>query len=220
MVTRQHPTDLGPSAPQLYVIIPPFEAIEALADQLAGALDGGDVAAVLVRLPQVDAAALTERAKMLASRVQAQGVALLLDDHPEIAVQAQADGAHAVGVNALRRALDLLKPDRMVGAGGLAARHDAMEAGEAGVDYVMFGEPDADGRRPAFDAILERVAWWAELFVVPCVAYAASLDEIAPLCEARADFIAIENLVFSDPRGPRAAIDDVTSRMRVVETAR
>jgi thiamine-phosphate pyrophosphorylase len=220
MVARQHPTDLEPSAPQLYVIIPPAQAIEALADQLADALDKGDIAAVLMRLPPIDDAASTERVKTLAPRVQEKGVALLLDDHPEIAVRAHADGVHAAGASAVRRALDLLKPDSMVGAGGLTTRHDAMQAGEAGVDYVMFGEPDPDGRRPAFDAILERVAWWAELFVVPCVAYAASLDEIAPLCEAHADFIAVENLVFSDPRGPRVAIDNVTSRVRAMETAR
>jgi thiamine-phosphate pyrophosphorylase len=220
MVARQHPTDLEPSAPQLYVIIPPVQAVEALADQLADALDEGDVAAVLMRLPQIDDTASTERVKMLASRVQGKGVALLLDDHPEIAVRARADGVHAADASAVRRALGLLKPDGMVGAGGLTTRDDAMQAGEAGVDYVMFGEPDAHGRRPAFDAILERVAWWAELFVVPCVAYAVSLDEIAPLCEAHADFIAVENLVFSDPRGARVAINEVASRMRAVETAR
>ena len=56
-----------------------------------------------------------------------------------------------------------------------------MVAGEAGADYVLFGEPDSEGDRPATEAILERVAWWAELFEPPCVAYAATLEEVAHL---------------------------------------
>ena len=49
-----------------------------------------------------------------------------------------------------------------------------MLAAESGADYVMFGEPDADGARPPFEAIVERVEWWAEVFQIPCVAYAAA----------------------------------------------
>src|SRR5262249_39651765 len=113
----------------------------------------------------------------------------------------------------------LLKPQGIVGVGGLASRHDAMSAGEGGADYVMFGEPDPRGHRPTLDAIVERVAWWAELFVVPCVGYAAGLDEIEPLCAARAYFIAVGDLVFSDPRGVRAVLRDVTSRLRMTEPA-
>ena len=56
-----------------------------------------------------------------------------------------------------------LKPKYIAGCGGLATRHDAMLAGESGADYVMFGEPDRDGHRPRFEAVLERVAWWAEV---------------------------------------------------------
>jgi len=65
-----------------------------------------------------------------------------------------------------------------------------MAAAEAGADYVMFGEPD-NGERPAFAAIEERVAWWAEVFEAPCVAFAAGPDEVTPLVTAGADFIAL-----------------------------
>ena len=67
-----------------------------------------------------------------------------------------------------------LKPDRIAGVGGLATRHDSMAAGEAGADYVLFGEPDARGQRPSPEAIAERLQWWAELFEPPCVGFAAS----------------------------------------------
>jgi hypothetical protein len=74
-----------------------------------------------------------------------------------------------------------------------ASRHDAMLAGETGADYVLFGEPDRDGGRPRFEAVLERVVWWAEVMTIPCVGYAARIDEIAPLVEAGAEFVAIED---------------------------
>jgi thiamine-phosphate pyrophosphorylase len=106
-----------------------------------------------------------------------------------------------------------LKPDRIAGAGGLASRHDAMLAAEAGVDYVMFGEPDARGERPSFDAVLDRVAWWSEVFQSPCVAYAASLQEIQPLSAAGADFVALAPLVFSDSRGLAATLTDAAGRL-------
>src|SRR5919202_1185081 len=91
--------------------------------------------------------------------VQAKGVALLLDGHPELVARAGADGAHLTGIDALTEALDTLKPERIAGAGGLPTRHDAMLAGERGADYLMFGEPG--DRRPGVDEITERVAWWA-----------------------------------------------------------
>ena len=79
-----------------------------------------------------------------------------------------------------------------------------MLAAEAGADYVMFGEPDASGRRPSFDAIVERVAWWAEVFEIPCVGFAGTLDEVEPLAAAGADFVALGDCVFAmDADGPR-----------------
>jgi len=172
-----------------------------------------------VRLSQADETALINCVKTLAAPVQNGGAALLIDGHPDLVRQTGADGTHATDADMLRSALTLLKPEGIVGAGELAGRDDAMGAGEAGADYVMFGEPDRAGERPSFQAIIERVEWWAELFVVPCVAYAASLDEIAPLCVAGADFIAVESLVLSDPRGPAAAVRDLASRLNVTEPA-
>ncbi len=88
----------------------------------------------------------------------------------------------------------------MQAAGGLASRDDAMTAAEAGADYVMFGEPDAAGARPSFAAVEDRIAWWAEVFEIPCVGYAASADEVAPLVKAGADFIALGDWLWRDPQ--------------------
>jgi thiamine-phosphate pyrophosphorylase len=89
-----------------------------------------------------------------------------------------------------------------------------MLAAEAGADYVMFGEPDATGHRPSFEAITERVAWWAEVFEAPCVALAGSLDEVEPLAAAGADFVALGDWALRDPRGCAEA----ARRLAVTET--
>jgi len=203
-------------APRLYLVTPQDPA--GLAGSLAQALAAADVAAVLLRLPAGDERDRINQAKALAPAVQDKGAALLLDGHPELAARAGADGAHLDGIDAFTAALATLKPERIAGCGGLDSRHAAMLAAEGGADYVMFGKPDADGRRPSFDAIAERVAWWAEVFEVPCVGYAASLDEVEPLAAAGADFVAVGECVFGDARGCAAAVADAARRLAVVET--
>jgi thiamine-phosphate pyrophosphorylase len=192
--------------PRLYLITPPLEEPAAFAPALEEALRAGDIAAVLLRLAAADERTRINRVKAIAPAVQRRDVALILDGMPEIAARAGADGAHLTGVEAFAAALALLKPDRITGAGGLASRHDAMLAAETGADYVMFGDPDRRGRRASLDETLERLSWWAELFEVPCVGYAASLDEVAALGETGADFIALGEWVWNEPKNLSAAI--------------
>src|SRR5262249_5196275 len=149
-------------APRLYLVTPPIAEAREFSAPLAAALGAGDVAAVLLRLADADERTLINRIKALAAPVQGKDVALLIDGRAEFAARAGADGAHLTGIAAFREAVECLKPDRIAGSGGLASRHDAMLAAEQGADYVMFGEPNADGERPAFSSIKERVAWWAE----------------------------------------------------------
>jgi thiamine-phosphate pyrophosphorylase len=214
--SRRSAADKGRSAPRLYLVTPPLDA-PALAAKLAEALAAADVAAVLVRAPADANAGLIERVRAVAPAVQDRGVAFLIEGHPEIVEPAGADGAHLTGVAAFDAALPLLKPRYIVGCGGLGSRHDAMVAGERGADYVMFGEPDTDDRRPAFAAVLDRVAWWAELFEIPCVGCAMNLDEVAALAGAGADFVAIADLVWADPQGPGAAVARAAARLKTSE---
>jgi thiamine-phosphate pyrophosphorylase len=202
-------------APRLYLVAPQDPA--GLADRLADALGAADVAAVLLRLPASDERNQINHAKAIAPTVQSAGAALLLEGFAELTARAGADGSHLHGIEAFQAGLAALKPARIAGCGGLASRHDAMLVAEAGADYVMFGEPDANGRRPSFDAVAERVAWWAELFEVPCVGFAASLDEVGPLAAAGADFVAMD-CVFTDPGGTSAAVADAARRLARTET--
>ena len=205
--------------PRLYVVTPAVGDPAALAGPLHEIFGAVDVAAVLLRLQDADERSLINRVKAAAPGVQAAGAALLLDGRPGIVARAGADGAHLSGSDTLLAGLSSLKPDFIAGAGGLHSRHDAMVAAETGADYVMFGEPDAGGQHPSRDAVIERVAWWAEVFEIPCVGYASALEAIDGLVVAGADFIAVGAALFEDPRGPKAAAADAAARLTLAETA-
>ncbi|HKS65167.1 MAG TPA: thiamine phosphate synthase [Xanthobacteraceae bacterium] len=202
------------AAPRLYLVTPPVADPDAVANDLADALNATDIAAVLLRLAEGDESAQLDRIKALRILIQSNGAALLLDGHAELCARGETDGAHLTGIDAFTAAAPALKPARIAGCGGLNTRHDAMLAGEAGADYVMFGEPDTGGRRPSFDAILERVEWWAQTLTIPCVAYAASLDEGEALAAAGADFIALGENVWRDARAVAAAASLGTDPVR------
>lgn len=206
--------------PRLYAVIDGDRDPAAAAEAFGPASAAADIAAVLLRFaPDADDGTVVRRAKALAGPVQRRGAALLLENHAALASEAGADGAHCTGAEAVQAALAKLKPDRIVGAGGLSSRHAAMVAAEAGADYVMFGEPGADGARPAFSAILERVAWWTEIFETPCVGFAADLDELAALARAGAEFVAVGGMLWNDSRGPAAALVEAARRLHATELA-
>jgi thiamine-phosphate pyrophosphorylase len=205
-------------APRLYLVTPEIEDAADFARTLSDALGAGDIAAVLLRLKKADERTQINRIKTLAGVVQSTEVALVLDGMPELAARGGADGAHLNGVESFMASASALKPDRIAGCGGLDSRDDAMTAAEQGADYVLFGEPDADGERPSFEAILERVEWWAQLFQVPCVAFAANADEVGLLAAKGADFVAVQ-YVWDDPRGVNLAVADAASKLVVEVTA-
>src|SRR5205814_1785922 len=162
--------------------------------------------------------------KALAPAIQNAGAALLLDGqvldgHVELVARGGADGAHLSGIAALEDALPSLKPDRIAGVGGLATRHDSMAAGEAGADYVLFGEPDGNGARPSTDAIAERLQWWDELFEPPCTGFAVSRDEAGEFAAAGADFVLVGDLIWADPRGAEAALAEIQQAIRQAHAA-
>ncbi|MCG2627614.1 thiamine phosphate synthase [Bradyrhizobium sp. WYCCWR 13023] len=206
-------------APRLYLATPdvddPASLLAALPDLLAAA----DVAAVLVRLKETDQRTMISRIKALAPVVQNAGAALLVDGHPEIVARGGADGAHLSNIAALEDAMPSLKPDRIAGVGGLETRHESMNAGEMGADYVLFGEPDAKGQRPQAQAIAERLDWWAELFEPPCVGFATSIEEAYDFAASGADFVLVGDFIWADPRGPKAALIEADAAIKKAFTA-
>jgi thiamine-phosphate pyrophosphorylase len=183
---------------RLYLITPALADASAFAPKLEAALDAGDVASLLVRL-----AAGADPKRVVAPLLDiaaARDVALLIEDDPRLAARLGADGVH-VSFDAVAEPVASFKGQRIVGAGGVGLRDDAMAAGEAGADYVMFGEDE--GESP--EATLERVEWWAPIFETPCVAYAGTLEEVAALAAAGADFVALGEAVWDAP-DPAAAV--------------
>ena len=192
--------------PRLYLVTPRFADPAKFLPELEAALGAADIAAVLLRFAEADERTLINRGKTVATAVQRRDVALILDGYPELAARIGADGAHLTGVGTFAAALALLKPDRIAGAGGLDSRHDAMLAGEAGADYVMFGEPDEHGSRLPFEDVQERLEWWAGLVEIPCVGYAANLDEVTALVQTGAEFVALGEWIWTEPQGATAIV--------------
>lgn len=205
--------------PRIYLGTPAVDDPSALVSNLPGLLASADVAAVLLRLKMSDQRGMISTVKTLAPAIQNAGAALLLEGHVELIARAGADGAHLSGIAALEEALPTLKPDRIAGVGGLETRHDSMLAGELGVDYVLFGELDAHGKRPSVEAVAERLDWWAELFEPPCIGYAASREEAYEFARAGADFVLVDDAVWADPRGASTALAEIGQAIRQAHAA-
>lgn len=205
------PADM-PHRPEtrLYLVTPPIAPPEfpQLLDEVIAA---GDVASVLIFGDARDPRAYQSLARPLVSLVQARGAAALLRGDTQLVGRTGADGFHADADHAaLEAALGDLKPDRIVGAGNLRSRHDAMTAGEAGADYVFFGQlgQSDEERGNAVELLIERAEWWQPIFEIPCVVHAPTLDAAGPLARAGADFVALGNALWQET-DPVAAIAGV-----------
>lgn len=190
---------------RLMLITPELAETEAFLPGFQAALAAGDVAAVVIRLEPADDRTRLARAKPLIAAAQDAGAAALLagDSIEDIVGKSGADGLHVFDLAAALEAVERFAPEKIVGCGPLASRDDAMSAGEAGVDYVTFG--DLEGERP-FDATLDRVSWWTPIFQTPCVGIANDLDDVSALAEADAEFAAVGEAVWRHEQGPAAAV--------------
>ncbi len=205
---------------RLFLITPALADPSGFVEPLGAAFAAGDVACLLVRHTARDERDAKALVRTIAAVAHPHGTALLVENDPRVAAHTDADGVHIAGVGEhLTEALERLKPERIVGCGGLGLRDDAMLAGETDVDYLMFGEPRADGSLPAREDTLARVQWWAEIFNVPCVGFAQTLADVEPLARAGAEFVALGDAVWTDPRGPAAAVVDAWASLRVAAAA-
>lgn len=187
---------------------PAFEPAR-LAEVLAPALDAGDVGALQIRLKDAPDDAVRRAVDALRPVAQARGVAVLLNDRADLAVETGCDGAHLGQTDgdhaAARRALG---PERTLGLTCHASRHLAMEAGEAGADYVAFGAffPTAT-KETQHRAEPDLLAWWSGVFELPCVAIGGiTANNCAPLVRAGADFLAVVGAVWGHPDGAAAGV--------------
>ncbi|WP_375461478.1 thiamine phosphate synthase [uncultured Enterovirga sp.] len=198
--------------PDLYLVTPLIEDAEAFVPALREACGAAPVMAVLIRLAPADERTLLRRVKILSAAIEAHGAAAIVSDPGgevdlvALVTRGGADGGHASDPERLQDLCERLKDGRNIGAGGLDTKHDAMVAGELGVDYVLFGEPGPDGRIPPISLVVERAAWWAEIFQNPCVAYAPTMDAVPILAATGAEFVALGEAVWTHADGPAAAM--------------
>lgn len=193
---------------QLYLISPPhFDP--GFPGQLKAALDGGPVAAFQLRLKDVEDFEVLRAGEALKPVLAAHDVALIVNDRADLAAQLGADGVHLGQEDgSVEAARKLLGHDAQIGVTCHDSRHLAMEASEAGANYVAFGAffPTAtkETRHRPDPAIL---SWWTVLSPLPCVAIGGITPEnAAPLVEAGADFVAVSRSVWQHPDGPGAAV--------------
>jgi thiamine-phosphate pyrophosphorylase len=173
---------------RLYLQLPakPSAKLEA---QLAEALASADAACVL--LCRGETPADKGWASRLIDLVQSRGVAVLVADDSELAERLGSDGIHLGVADTLRyaKARELLGASASIGVGCGLSRHDAMRVAEIGADYVAFGSPESS--IDAVNQIADLTAWWAEIFVVPCVAWNIDrVDDAERLAKLGADFVA------------------------------
>ena len=196
---------------RLYLLTPP--ALDAaFADRLAAALDAGDVGAVQLRLKDCDDDAVKRAAAALLPVCHARDRPLILNDRPDLAKAAGADGVH-VGQQdaACAPARLLLGAERIVGVTCHASIDLAIDAAEAGADYVAFGAffPSATKDNPAGQASVDILAQWSGTTTVPCVAIGGITPaNCGSLVAAGADFLAVIGAVWSHHAGPSTAVKE------------
>lgn len=199
----------SPERCRLYLITPPALDPASFRDTLAGALDAGDVACVQLRLKDVDDDAIRRACDILRPVVQSRDVAFILNDRPDLAAKTGCDGVHVGQEDAgYAEARAALGPERIVGVTCHDSIHLAMEAAEAGADYVAFGAFFPTGTKTAkTQADPDILRRWSAMTTIPCVAIGGiTVDNCGILVEAGADFLAVSAGIWAYPQGPAASV--------------
>ena len=193
---------------QLY-LISPLDVGGDFPDRLEAALSAPPVAAFQYRVKGLDQHEAARLAAPLQAICAAKDVAFIVNDHMALAKRLKADGVHlGQGDGDPKAARSLLGPGAQIGVTCHASRHLAMEAGEAGADYVAFGAffPTTT-KEVEHRADPEILTWWQGLFELPCVAIGGiTPDNAKLLVDAGADFLAVSGAVWNHPEGPAAAV--------------
>jgi thiamine-phosphate pyrophosphorylase len=199
---------------RLYLITPPQIAdVAGFAKTLETALGAGDVASLQLRLKgadgMIDMQATREVGRAVTALAQEAGVAVLVNDAPDLVKELSADGVHLGWTDLpVKTARGLLGPEAIIGATAKNSYHKAMQAGEDGADYVAFGAfyPTAT-KAETVPAELDLLQVWQAAMLIPCVAIGGiTVQNAAPLVTAGADFIAVSAGVWNHAEGPAAAV--------------
>ncbi|WP_347310221.1 thiamine phosphate synthase [Defluviimonas sp. SAOS-178_SWC] len=192
--------------PQIYLITPPDFGLETFPDQLARLLDGTEIACIRLAMAGSDADKIGRAADALRLVAHERDVALVVETHVQIAERHGLDGVHLTdGARNVRAARKVLGADAIVGAFCGDSRHEGMNAGESGADYVAFGPVGDLPLGTGTKADRDLFAWWSEMIEVPVVAEGGLtptlITDLAPV----SDFLGIGTEIWSG-EDPLAAL--------------
>jgi thiamine-phosphate pyrophosphorylase len=200
---------------QLY-LISPLDVGGDFPDRLRAALEGGSVAAFQFRVKDLDQHAAARLAAPLQAICAEHDCAFIVNDSIALAKRLGADGVHlGQGDGDPREARDVLGRDAQIGVTCHNSRHLALEAGEAGADYVAFGAfYPSETKQAKYQAEPEILSWWSSMMELPCVAIGGiTTANAAPLVAAGADFLAVSGGVWNHAEGPQSAVREFLAIM-------
>ena len=202
-------TDVADPGCQLYLVTPPAIEPAAFAEDLKAALDAGPVACLQLRLKDAPDDEVRRAAERLMPVCHRHDVAFLINDRPDLAHELGADGVHIGQEDAgYAEARSIVGAEATVGVTCHNSLHLAMDAAEAGADYVAFGAffPTRT-KEPKAQATPDTLENWSAATVVPCIAIGGiTVENCPPLVRAGADFLAVVGGVWNHPAGPAAAV--------------
>jgi len=199
--------------PQIYLITPPEFELSAFPDRLAAVLDAHEVACVRLAMATKDEDRVSRAADALREVTHARDIAIAIEQHVQLVERLGLDGVHLTdGARSVRKTRKALGADAIVGAFCGTSRHDGMNAGEAGADYVSFGPVGESSLGDGTRADRELFAWWSEMIEVPVVAEGAlSLETIRELAPVT-DFFGIGEEIWSTD-DPAATLGEMIAAM-------
>jgi len=190
---------------RLVLVVPPVENVEAM---LADALEGGDVASIILAQAGLSEVAFGAHVEKLVRVAESHETAVLVEMDSQAMGRSGADGLFVTGaLEGLGDAIARFSPKRIVGYGGIKTRHNAMTAGELNPDFLFLGKLDGDIKPEAHPKNLEMANWCTELMQIPIVVMGGTaLESVVDVAKSGADFVALGLAVFSHLDGSRAAV--------------
>lgn len=195
---------MNPSTPPKRCRIVLIAPEGAAPDRILSALDGGDVASLILPAWSMDDDAFQNHAEAIVPQAQTQGVAVMIAGDARIAMRARADGLHVEEkARLLAETIERHHDKLMIGVGGATTRDDALQIGELRPDYVFFGRFGFDDKPEPHPRNLKIGAWWAEMVDLPCIVAAGSdLAGVIAVAATGAEFVALSAAVYGGERSP------------------
>ncbi|MBB3977291.1 thiamine-phosphate pyrophosphorylase [Rhizobium azooxidifex] len=198
---------------RLVLVVPEGDDVSARKTMLEDALRGGDVASVIVPQYGLDDGEFQKHAEALVPVIQDAGAAALVAGDTRVAGRSRADGIHVTGgAEVLAEAMEKHSPKLIVGGGNAKDRHQALEIGDVGPDYILFGKIGGDIKPEAHPKNLALAEWWASMVEVPCIVMGGTDPEsVLAVAETGAEFVALCQAVFAEPANAAQVVASVNA---------